>query len=604
MNTFSLVSRSHIARWYLVFAVVLSGCAVEGGVPEATSPSATEQVVQPTDSAVAEQLAQRDTTWKIGLLDRPSNLYPYQSAAEQRRAAPILEVLFPSPILSYNYGYTTTGVLKQVPTLENGGAEMRSAKAYLDAAGNITTTVTQVVTDVNQLVVTYSWNPDLRWSDGTPVTAADSVFAYQLAKAAPPSDEALDKLDQTLEYTAVDDHTTRAVLKPDLIGTTYFLNVWTPLPQHLLASIPAEDIRKSSFARSPIGYGPYVLEGQDAEGNLQLKRNQYFFGSQPAAEFLSFVFQNNSALLRASIQNDNLDAAVLTRLQPEEYATINRESQDGSFNVTYYQSPIWEHIDFNLDVGTLQNYKIRQAIAYGTNRQGMIDTIFGGRSSVLESWVLPNQPEAAPLDQITRYGYDTARANALLDEAGLVDSDGDGIRDATDGISLTLQLLTVANDPLRGAIAEQFQKDMRAIGINIIVATLPFADMTSQNGPLRQRQFELALFGWAATPTAGGLSLWSCNAVPSERNGWIGENFTGWCFRDADIAIRTGTTTMDLAQRREAYTRQQQLWTQEVPSLPLFQRVSTLLADPNVRGLQPDTFAPLTWNIAYWQRVK
>jgi peptide/nickel transport system substrate-binding protein len=91
-------------------------------------------------------------------------------------------------------------------------------------------------------------------------------------------------------------------------------------------------------------------------------------------------------------------------------------------------------------------------------------------------------------------------------------------------------------------------------------------------------------------------------AVPSESNNWAGDNFAGWCFRDADRAIREAVTTLDAAKRQEAYLKQQQLWTQELPSLPLFQRVSATLNAPGISGIQPDALAPITWNVTAWQR--
>src|SRR5205823_1667543 len=126
-------------------------------------------------------------------------------------------------------------------------------------------------------VVTYHWNPDLRWSDGQPVTAADSVFAYELAKKTPPNDEAVDRLAATLRYEAVDEHTTRAILQPDVTGSTYFLNYWTPLPRHILKDIPSDRLRTSDFARMPVGYGPYAMKNR-TRGEIQMVRNQYYFG--------------------------------------------------------------------------------------------------------------------------------------------------------------------------------------------------------------------------------------------------------------------------------------------------------------------------------------
>lgn len=243
---------------------------------------------------------------------------------------------------------------------------------------------------------------------------------------------------------------------------------------------------------------------------------------------------------------------------------------------------------------------MRRAIAYGTNRQRMAEALYGARTPVLESWILPGQAEAAPADQLTRYPYDPDQARKLLEEAGYTELGADGIR-ASQGLTLTFQLFT-SEGPLRARVAELFREDMQAIGIGIDLVTLSTTDLFAATGPLFQRQFELALYAWIATPDPGGLQLWSCLAVPSDGNNWTGDNFAGWCFRDADRAIREAVTTLDLAERQAAYLKQQQLWTQEIPSLPLLQRVSATLSAPSIRGIQPDALAPMTWNITAWRR--
>ncbi|HEX9372872.1 MAG TPA: peptide ABC transporter substrate-binding protein, partial [Roseiflexaceae bacterium] len=106
--------------------LLVAACAIEGGVPPATTPLAGPATLgpAPTDPVVAAARATRDDTWIIGLLDQPRDLYPYaRDAAAQRVAAPITELLFPSPILAYDYTYTNTGVLERIPTLENGDAQ-------------------------------------------------------------------------------------------------------------------------------------------------------------------------------------------------------------------------------------------------------------------------------------------------------------------------------------------------------------------------------------------------------------------------------------------------------------------------------------------------
>jgi peptide/nickel transport system substrate-binding protein len=586
-------------------SLLLAACAIEGGVPAATPVTIAPTLgPAPTDATIAAANAARDSTWMIGLLDQPRDLYPYpKDAPSQRVAAPLTELLFPSPILAINYSYTSTGVLERIPSLENGDALLRRANVYLDAANNITTTNTNVITQVDQLVVTFRWNPKLTWSDGQPVTADDSVFAYELSKAAPPSVEARDRLDQIAAYERVDDHTTRAILRPDFITPNYFLSYWTPLPRHLLKGVDPARVREHEFAQRPVGYGPYAVESR-GDHEIRFIRNEHYFGPPPAASHVTVRFLPSLDMLRANLLNGNIDVVTTDRPPTDQLTTFDKDEREGRLRVAYVPNPIWEHIDFNLDVPQLQDIRLRRAIALGANRQAMADALFGGHSPVLSSWILPGQAEAAPLDQITRYGYNPAEARKLLDEAGYVDQDGDGIRASPDGITLTFQLVTSDGNPIRQQIAGMFQNDMRAIGIDIQPLPVPSDQLFGADGPLFQRQFDLALFGWIASPDPGGPLLWSCTAVPSPENNWSGENFAGWCYRDANRAIREAVTTLDPAQRKAAYARQQQLWTQELPSLPLFQRLSLALIAPNVRGTQPDALAPITWNIASWKRVK
>lgn len=596
-----------LPRWLgaiIGLSLLISGCAIEGGVPTAAPPAAQVPTTgpAPTDAAIAQAQAIRDDTWVIGLLDRPQNLLPYQpTPTAQRIAAPITELLFPAPILAYAYTYTNTGVLERIPTIENGDAQMRKQDVYLDAAGTITTTVTDVITQVDQLIVTFHWNPRLAWSDGTPVTADDSVFSYEMAKAAPPNDETIDRLSQIVSYERVDDHTTRATLRPDFTSSTYFLNYWTPLPQHLLKGIDPQQLRDSDFASKPVGYGPYMIESV-GDREIALVRNPHYFGPAPALPRATITFQPNAEVLRAGLLNGNIDIASTDRPPSDLLARFDQDERERKLAALYVPNPIWEHIDFNLDVPELQNPNIRRAIAMGINREAMVKTLFRGNSVMLDSWILPDQAEAAPPDQIARYDYNPHEARHLLDEAGYTDP-GDGIR-AKDGITLTFTLLTTDSPAIRKQVAEMVRQDMLAIGIDLQVQPLPADQLFSQDGPLFQRQFDLALFGWLANPDPGGLLLWSCAAVPTPENGYTGDNFSGWCSRDANRAIRQAVTSLDPEQRRAAYLLQQQIWTKDLPAVPLFQRLTLVLIMLDVRGPRPDALAPITWNIAKWTRLK
>ena len=590
------------ALWLLS---LLTACQIEGGVRDRTpvvanTTETTQQV--PTNQAVAQALAQRNDIWAVGVTELPSDLFPYANDSALRRINSIAtEMIYPAPILTYNYGYTTTGILTQVPTIANGDVQINDVSVFLDDAGNITTTTTAVITQVQQLAITYHWNDKLTWSDGTPLTAADSVFAYALArKNAPLGEEARLLLDRTANYEKIDDYTTKATLQPDLIGSGFFLSYWTPLPQHLLKDVAPADIRTSEFAQKPIGYGPYVIESRSSN-EIRFVRNPYYYGTIPATSQVVLTAMSGVDMIRANLQNGNLDVAITDRVAIDQYAFIDQDARAG-LPVTYFRSPVWEHIDYNLDVQILQDIKVRRALAYGFNRQALADTLFNGRSPVLDSWLLPEQRGDVPADQLTLYPFDPETASELLDAAGYPMRDS-GVRVSKQGVTLTLELITTTGSPLRQEIADRFKSDMQTIGVEINVRTLPPEEIFAPSGPLFLRQFELAIFAWIATPDPAGLQLWSCSAVPSDINGWIGNNFAGWCTRDADFAVKKAATSLDIAVQREQYLAQQTLFTSELPSMPLFQRLGVVITTNNMTGVKPDPLAPITWNIASWQHV-
>jgi peptide/nickel transport system substrate-binding protein len=590
------------ALWLLS---LLTACQIEGGVRDRTPVVAntTETIPQvPTNQAVAQALAQRNDIWAVGVTELPNDLFPYANDSALRRINSIAtEMLYPAPILTYNYGYTTTGILTQVPTIANGDVQINDVSVFLDDAGNITTTTTAVITQVQQLAITYHWNDKLTWSDGIPLTAADSVFAYELArKNAPLGEEARLLLDRTANYEKIDDYTTKATLQPDLIGSGFFLSYWTPLPQHLLKDVAPADIRASEFAQKPVGYGPYVVESRSSN-EIRFVRNPYYYGTIPATSQVVLTTMSGVDMIRANLQNGNLDVAITDRVAIDQYAFIDQDARAG-LPVTYLRSPVWEHIDYNLDVQILQDIKVRRALAYGFNRQALADTLFNGRSPVLDSWLLPEQRGDVPADQLTLYPFDPEKASELLDAAGYPMRDS-GVRVSKQGVTLTLELITTTGSPLRQEIADRFKSDMQTIGVEINVRTLPPEEIFAPSGPLFLRQFELALFAWIATPDPAGLQLWSCSAVPSDINGWIGNNFAGWCTRDADFAVKKAATSLDIAVQREQYLAQQTLFTSELPSMPLFQRLGVVITTNNMTGVKPDPLAPITWNIASWQHV-
>lgn len=572
---------------------LLIGCELVTDVPTA-SPSVLTPTPEPTPTVVEKRVL------RIGLVAEPPDLLPYHSnPTDERLTAALTELLFPSPMLAVDFKLQTTGVLTRLPDFVNGDVVTTTVTVFRDELGRITETPTTTTDEVTQVSVTFRWNPGLRWSDGTPVTAADSVFAYELAQRIDLGQAANSRLAMIERYEQVDEHTTRAVLRPDVTDPAYITSYWVPLPRHRLATLDPRQMMQSEFIHRPLGYGPYMVSSFEG-GTLELVRNPFYWGESAPFDTIIIAFRSDPVQLLKLVNGGGLDLAFIEQPTPALLNELLRVADQQELEISTSPNAIWEHLDFNLDVPLLQDIRVRRAIAYAINRAGIVNELLGGRSNVLESWILPGQLGEPPLDQITRYPYNPDEARRLLDEANLLDTDGDGWREY-EGLPLLLSLVTTANSPLREAVAEQIVADLAQVGVQIEVAPLPPTELYSVDGPLYQRTFQLALFGWIAGFHPRGWELWSCAGVPDEANNWTGNNFAGWCFFEANEAINTATTSLDPSEQVTAYIRQQQLFTQELPVLPLFQRIDVLIARPGLTGWQLDPTAPFTWNISSWR---
>ncbi len=332
---------------------------------------------------------------------------------------------------------------------------------------------------------------------------------------------------------------------------------------------------------------------------ILLRRNPYW-STQSIPDELRFRFFRSADALATAAKDGTVDVAVMERIPTELYPTLDQEDASGAVDVTWQASPIYEQLQFNLGDALLQDVRVRQAIALATNRQGIIDTLVGGKARMLHSWVLPAQRAYAGDEQLTRYPYAPDRARQLLDAAGFVDTNGDGIREAPDTSAFTMTLLTTDSEP-RIAVAARIAEDLRAVGLAVQSQPIPTADLYAPNGPLYQRTFQLALFGWLQGVEPAGKPLWSCTAIPGPDNAFTGNNFGGWCFEGAERNLSAATATLDARTRAAAFLRHQQIWTTELPAVPLFQRPIAVLHASTMRGIAPDALAPITWNVDEWQ---
>lgn len=252
----------------------------------------------------------------------------------------------------------------------------------------------------------------------------------------------------------------------------------------------------------------------------------------------------------------------------------------------------------------LGDAKVRQAIAYCTNRPELIASVYPWLSAeqqeaLLMDTFLPQGHWAVATDGITTYPFDAEQGAALLEEAGWALEEGGTVRANADGTPLSLGF-TTTNAQFRQTWSAVFIQQMAACGIQIIPTYAPGSWWFGSSTGLARRDFELGAFAWVGQADPGGISLYSCNQIPSPSNNWEGQNYMGWCNETASNAIVAANNTLSRDERIAQYGIVQTEFTKDMVSLPLFNRSEAAAASNRIQNFKPDPTEYYTANIDEW----
>lgn len=629
-------------------ALLAVGCKSEAPAP-AEEPTAAVEAL-PTEEVAAEpagadpmafEPAAKGGTLVVGQIQEPETLYSL--GGNMLAASHVLNGIYDGPIEGMDYDFQPV-ILESLPKLENGGATMamvsvEAGQPYVDTEKQEVMTDT-AKTDLPQLTVTFKMKPGIKWQDGTPVTADDSVFAQKLSCD---KDTQVSKYtcDRTAKYEKVDDLTVVWQGLPGFTDQTYFTNFYSPLPRHQtnaagkkMEEVPAADIIKDeTFTRKPLSFGPFQIEEWVAGESIKLKRNENYWRASEGLPFLDeviFKIIPDSASLVAAMKSGEVDVGTQTGLDLDQFDALTEAEAAGEIVNHFVVGTAWEHIDFNhqpLDdspaFGACKEF--RQAVAYGTDRQAMVDTIQKGKTKVQDTLVPDTHWAYPPADMLSTYSLDIEKAKSLLDGLGFADDDNDPatprvaskditctVTTGTDGAKkdqvikqgtkLELTLNTTKGNKMREDATLLFQANMKDIGVGINLeyqeASVLFGD--GPDGTLYGRKFDLGQFAWL-TGVQPPTSLYWCTEIPTEANSWAGQNETGWCNPDYDKVAKEADSTLKRAEALPLYHEAQKMFTDNVPVLPLFARVKVMATAPDVVNFKPNpTVNSETWNIEAW----
>ena len=416
---------------------------------------------------------------------------------------------------------------------------------------------------------------DVRWQDNEPFTVDDVLFTISLMQDPDfPGVPGLNHLWQSVSTEKLDDYTIRFTLPEPLPTFADFTTIGL-LPEHLLRNTPARDLLNHPFNLKPVGTGPFKLDEVTAEF-ARLSVNPFYAGPKPRLARLELRFYPNIQETIAAYQAGEIQG--ISSIPPYTLPEVqNLESLHlytarlSSYAIIYLNLQAPESAPF------FQEVEVRQALLYALDRQAIIDQGLYGQgltaNGPIRPWSWAYNPEQ------TFATFDPTQANELLNEAGWIDSDGDGIRDKR-GRPLAFSLLS-SDDPDRINVAEVVKEQWAQVGVSVTIEAV-----TAGLGErLAQHNFQAALAEVLLAGDPDPYPFWHLTQIEG------GQNYAGWNHDQASLLLEQARPVTDRGRRNDFYFEFQRIFAEEVPSIILFHPVYTYGVSRDVFGVQ---LAPMT----------
>jgi peptide/nickel transport system substrate-binding protein len=427
------------------------------------------------------------------------------------------------------------------------------------------------------LTITFDLRDDVLWHDGEPFSAKDVEFTFEaIAKLGADSPHWFN-LALVEEFQALDTKTFLVKLSEPNCSALYDLGLLPIVPRHVLP--------QQAMA---IGTGPFVFKDWLQDDPIALIRNAHYWRGAPHLDAWTYRVLADAEQLLAELEAGQIDVA---HIRPEDLAGVEAA---GHCEVYRYPTAEGYFIAFNNNHPVLGDRKVRQALSYALDREGLVDQILLGQGTLLATGLLPGHWALQEGTGSRLYDYDFGEAQRLLAEAGWSDSDGDGILDR-EGEPFQLSLTTNADNTTREAIAILAGQYYRAIGV---VAQVELVEWGNLLGRMFNHTFDVAVLSWPLELDPDQREFWHCeeNALGS------GFNFVSYCDPYLDGLLIEGATmpSCDGERRAEIYGEMVSILAEDRPYDFLFAPDKLLAANRRVVGPDPSPFAGPYWNVVDW----
>lgn len=380
----------------------------------------------------------------------------------------------------------------------------------------------------------------VKFSDGCDVTPEAVKASFErLYEAGPSGSSAPQKyMAAESEITADNAAGTVTIVTPDPV-----VDLTKNLAYPVMVILDTE--HTTDYATGAIGTGPYAITNFQEHVGATMVRNEYYWNGDVPYASIELLYMGDASAKAMAMQSGQLD---LTE-NVTNIADLNTLRDDPNFTVTIASGVRTGLAHMNVSEGKLlSNKDLREAVLMALDDDTMCSVTVGGLYTAGYS-VLPSTLDYGYENLVDPDPYDPDAAMAKLDEAGIVDTDGDGIREMPDGTKVELHYVTYSNRCL-DTFAEAIQQQLAEVGIGV---DLEIGDSTRQWDSYQSGDFDLNGSNWTTVGTGDPteyLAAWCSTS---------GADYCGYQNDEYDALFEELQQTFDDARRKEIIQELQQI---------------------------------------------
>jgi len=407
----------------------------------------------------------------------------------------------------------------------------------------------------DNLTYTFYLNKAAKFSDGVPLTAHDVLFTFNVIND-PKNDTAnlRNYLNDIESVEVIDDHTVAFKMKRPYFRNLLVCGALDIIPKHIYEG---GDFNEHPNNRNPVGSGPYTFESWNTGQTITLVKNPDHWDNKGYVNKIQFKVITDENVAIQVLEKNELD---MLRMQPEQWVTraSTPEFEEKFYKFTpFSQIPgyvgHYRYIAWNMRKPQFEDKRVRRALTLLLDRQTMLETIWHGLGQVTSGSFSPRVPEYDP--NIEPWPYDPMQAAKLLDEAGWIDADRDGVREK-DGHKLEFELSFTADVHEYVTMGNVYQEELERVGIKMTQRPLEWATFQQR---VHDRNFDACMLAWLLPIMPDPYQLWHSSQADT------GSNYPGFIHDEADKIMDAGRLEFDDEKRVEIYRKFHAILHEEQP---------------------------------------